>query len=98
MRRSDFFNSLLGELALGNLRRRQTVLGDLSNLPTTTVATETEVLAFIDRNKLFGQGIGYVDAHLLAATQLTPEATLWTRDQRLLRLATSLGLARKPAP
>ena len=88
---------ILGELALGNLRQRQTVLGDLSNLPAAMAATDAEALAFIDRYKLFGQGIGYVDAHLLAATQLTPDATLWTRDQRLHRIATALGLARKPA-
>jgi hypothetical protein len=42
---------------------------------------------------LFGVGIGYVDAHLLAATRLTAAATFWTRDKRLHIVAKRLGLA-----
>lgn len=38
-------------------------------------------------------GIGYVDAHLLAATMLTADATLWTRDKRLAAVAVRLRLA-----
>jgi predicted nucleic acid-binding protein len=37
------------------------------------------------------RGIGYVDAHLLAATALTESARLWTRDKRLSALAAELG-------
>jgi hypothetical protein len=51
------------------------------------------VLHFIDRRALFGLGIGYVDAHLLAAVRLTAGAKLWTRDRRLQAVATQLGLA-----
>ena len=42
---------------------------------------------------LFGLGIGYVDAHLLAATMLTTGAKLWTRDKRLAATAAQHGLA-----
>ena len=35
------------------------------------VAADDEVLRFIDGQALFGRGIGYVDAHLLAAARLT---------------------------
>ncbi len=83
---------VIGELALGNLRDRDTVLDALQNLPQAPVATEGEVLQFIQKNCLYGMGIGYIDAHLLAATRLAPGATLWTRDKRLLTAATSLGL------
>jgi hypothetical protein len=38
-------------------------------------------------------GIGYIDAHLLAAVRLTPGTLLWTRDKRLLEVATKLGVA-----
>jgi hypothetical protein len=39
-----------------------------------------------------GGGGGYIDAHLLVAVQLTPEAVLWTRDKRLLEVAQELGM------
>jgi len=38
-------------------------------------------------------GIGYVDAHLLAAARLTAGSKLWTRDRRLQAVAAQLGLA-----
>ena len=39
-----------------------------------------------------GRGIGFVDVHLLASSALS-EATLWTKDKRLLEVASALGLA-----
>ena len=82
-----------GEVALGNLRERALVLGALRELPQAAVASDDEVLHFIDRQALFGLGIGYVDAHLLAAVQLTAGAKLWTRDKRLQTVAAQLGLS-----
>ena len=82
-----------GELALGDLRRRDAVLSDLRDLPQAVVASDEEVLYYIDHQMLFGRGIGYVDAHLLAATRLTAPAKLWTRDQRLQAVAVALSLA-----
>lgn len=84
---------ITGELALGNLGNRQAVLISLQNLPQSTVATETEVLLLIDEKHLFGMGIGYIDAHLLAAVLLTPGSVLWTRDKRLTSASTRLGIA-----
>jgi predicted nucleic acid-binding protein len=83
-----------GELALGRLSHRREILGLLHNLPQATVATDVEVLTLIDNQQLFGLGIGYVDAHLLAATMLTTGACLWTRDKRLATVAARHGLAR----
>jgi predicted nucleic acid-binding protein len=83
---------IIGEIALGHLKPRDVVLRTLENLPKAVVASEPEVLAFIDAHKLFGLGIGYVDVHLLAATKLTANATLWTRDKRLDAIASRLGL------
>jgi predicted nucleic acid-binding protein len=82
---------VIGELALGNLRQREIVLSALSDLPRASVATDAEVLHFIDRHALFGRGIGY--AHLLAAARLTAGAELWTNDTRLHGVAVQLGLA-----
>jgi predicted nucleic acid-binding protein len=84
---------VIGELALGNLRQREVVLEALSDLPRASVATDGEVLHFIGQHALFGLGIGYVDAHLLAAVQLTVGAKLWTKDKRLRGAAVELGLA-----
>ena len=82
-----------GEIALGSLRRRDAILGELRDLPQAVVATETEVLDLIERRALFGRGIGYVDVHLVAAVRLTADAKLWTADRRLQTVAAELGLA-----
>lgn len=83
---------VIGELALGRLRQRDLVLALLRELPQATVAEDREVLEIIDRERLYGSGIGYVDTHLVAATRLTPDARLWTRDKRLHAAAAKLGL------
>jgi predicted nucleic acid-binding protein len=84
---------IVGELALGNLRQREVILDALSNLPRANIATDAEVMGFIDRHALFGRGIGYIDTHLLAAARLTPEATFWTTDKRLRDIAVQFDLA-----
>jgi hypothetical protein len=84
---------VLGELACGNIRNRRETLDLLAQLPPAREATHDEVMAMIERRQLMGRGIGYVDAHLLASTALTPWTRLWTRDNRLARIATTLGLS-----
>jgi predicted nucleic acid-binding protein len=86
---------IIGELALGNLRQRRVILASLQDLPQANLATDQEVLHFIELHALAGHGIGYVDAHLLASTRLTTGSSLLTRDKRLLRVAERLGLAGK---
>lgn len=87
---------VVGELALGSLKQRASILQSLQNLPAATAATDAEVLTFIATHTLHGMGIGYVDAHLLAATKLTPGSQLWTLDKRLLAAALQLHLAFSP--
>lgn len=84
-----------GELALGYLSRRGEILRLLHNLPQATVATDVEVLTLIDNQHLVGSGLGYVDAHLLAATMMTTRSRLWTRDKRLAAVAAQHGLAQQ---
>lgn len=81
-----------GELALGHLSQRHEILGLLSSLPQAEVATPAEILIFVERHRLQGLGIGYVDAQLLAATRLTPDTRLWTDDKRLAAAGSRLGL------
>ena len=84
---------ITGEIALGSLRQRDAVLGSLSDLPQATLASDDEVLMLIEREKLYGIGIGYVDAHLLAAARLTAGTLIWTRDRRLRQASVRLGLS-----
>ncbi len=83
---------VIGELALGNLKQRDVILSSLWGLPGALVATDEEVHGFIDQHALFGLGIGYIDAHLLAAASLTLGAQLWTRDKRLRAAAARVGV------
>lgn len=83
---------VLGELACGTLHSRAEVLELLGQLPSVPVATDAEVLGFIDRRAVWGRGIGWVDAHLLAATALAVPVRLWTHDKRLAVVAEELGL------
>jgi predicted nucleic acid-binding protein len=82
---------VIGELALGNFRQRDLVIGALRDLPQATIATDQEVLSLIEGRRLFGLGIGYVDAHLLAAIRLTPGCALWTHNKRLQDVAAELA-------
>ena len=84
---------IIGELLLGRVPRIAEMIDDLNILPKAVVASTDEILRFISNRKLPGSGIGYVDAHLLAAATLTPETSVWTRDKRLLAAAQSLSLA-----
>ena len=82
---------VVGELACGNLKSRSVVLALLADLPSASVASEAEVLGFIQAQSLFGLGIGYVDVHLCASAKLNG-VQLWTRDKRLQAVAEQLGL------
>lgn len=84
---------VIGEIACGSLRDRESVLELLQDLPAAVVADGDEVLQFIDRHVLHGKGIGYVDVHLLASVALTEGARVWTRDLKLRRVAAALGCA-----
>ena len=84
---------VVGELACGNLRNRQEVLTLLGNLPEVTVAAHDDVLFFIERYRLMGRGIGYVDIHLLVAAALSEPTRLWTRDKQIMNAAADLNLA-----
>jgi predicted nucleic acid-binding protein len=87
---------VVGELATGSLRQREIILHALRGLPRATVADDSEVLDFIERETLFGSGLGYIDVHLLAAVRLTSGALLWTRDKRLQAVARRMAIAARP--
>lgn len=84
---------VMGEIACGTPPAREQTLADLAALETAKVAHVQELMAFIERERLYGLGCGLVDLGLLASVRLTPGAQLWTRDQRLAALAERLGVA-----
>ena len=81
-----------GELACGNLKNRLAVLSDLQNLPEAKLASNPEVLQLVESRKLWGRGLGWIDAHLLAAAMLS-NCRLWTLDKRLRQVATEIGVS-----
>ena len=82
---------VIGELACGSLRARREILALLAALPSLETASNDAVLEFIERQRLSGKGLGWVDLHLLAACARARVA-LWTLDKRLGRSAAALGL------
>lgn len=85
------------ELACGTPPEpRQQTLGYIGLLQTANQISLTELVEFIEREKLYGQGCGLVDMALLASTLITPGARLWTLDKRLADLAERFAVAYSP--
>ena len=82
---------VIGELACRNLHRRSEILSLLGALPQADLADHSEVMTFIETNRLMGRGIGWVDVHLLCSARLTG-APFWTLDRRLAEVARSIGV------
>jgi len=82
---------ILGELACGNLNNRSEILSLLRSLPSAIEAEHEEVMKFIERHRLMGIGLGYIDVHLLASAVLTM-TPIWTLDKRLNRVSERLGI------
>ena len=83
---------VLGEISLGNLPKREAVLTILGGVPEASIASTGEAQRFIERHKIAGSGVGYVDVHLIASC-LIDSATLWTRDKRLYAVADCIGVS-----
>ena len=86
---------IIGELACGSMVNRREILRLLDALPGVVAAEHTEVLRLLEVKRLYGQGVGWVDAHLLASAMIS-QSLVWTSDKRLHRVAESLGVAYRP--
>ncbi len=82
---------ILSELACGNFKNRNLIISYLKSLPVVSIISDNEYYSFIDQNKLFGIGLGFVDVHILAATILS-RTLLFTRDKTLLVRAQLAGV------
>lgn len=82
---------IIGEIALGHLKKRDETAALLGELPALAVADHDQALHFAGRQGLAGSGIGWVDAHLLCAASAGGVA-IWTHDRHLRKQAARLGL------
>lgn len=82
---------VVGELSCGNVHDRATVLSNLNALPFAKLASHSEVMQLMEARKLYGLGLGWIDAHLLASALLS-NCLLWTFDKRLSKVAIALSL------
>lgn len=87
---------VIGELACGNLPNRTATLTRLKRLPMSPIASDDTVLSLIERHRLMGRGIGYIDVHLLASAAMADSVLLWTLDRRLRDAAAELSIAYNP--
>ncbi|MCW2475029.1 type II toxin-antitoxin system VapC family toxin [Candidatus Symbiopectobacterium sp. NZEC151] len=88
---------ILAEIACGTPPApRVRTLGDLGLLSLSHQATISEVMAFIENEKLYDLGCGLVDITLLASTLITQGARLWTLNKRLETLAKRLNVSYQP--
>lgn len=88
---------VLGELACGTPPARAQTLADLDRLQQTQQASLREVMAFVERERIYGLGCGLVDIVLLASTLMTSGAELWTQDKRLGSFAERFGVLHRPS-
>ncbi|MEY2340524.1 type II toxin-antitoxin system VapC family toxin [Acidithiobacillus sp. IBUN Pt1247-S3] len=87
---------IIGEIACGTPPYRKKTLADLQTLQPSQQASVHEVIDFIEREQLFGQGCGLIDLQLLASTLMTPDIVLWTLDKRLSTLAERFAINYSP--
>ncbi len=82
---------VIGELACGNLSNRGLFLASMRELPSAVAATHDETLRFVGDRKLWANGIGWIDAQLMASALIT-HCRLWTLDENLNRASDQIGV------
>lgn len=87
----DVHPFVIGELASGHLKPRHELTLLLCRLPSVPTVDHEEALEFLERHRLHGRGVGWLEVHLLASTMLADTA-LWTRDRRMATLARELKI------
>ena len=83
---------VVGELAMGCLKDRAQTLWSLSRLGRPPLASAAETHQMVEARRLWGRGIQWTDARLLASVVIGG-AKLWTTDKNLLEIAGEMGLA-----
>ena len=81
-----------GELLIGDRGGRATLLAEYSVIRSARTVPHAEVKELVKHRRLYGTGIGWIDAHLLASV-LVERSALWTADKPLLEISRSIGVA-----
>ena len=84
--------SIITELALGNLKDRSVFLKALERLMIVRNVDDNGVRHLVEEQRLWGRGLSVVDAALLASVVVTPGVSLWTRDKCLRQAARDVGV------
>ena len=84
--------SVITELALGNLKNRSFFLKMLERLMIVRNVDDQGVRHLVEERRLGGRRLSAVDAALLASVVVTPGVSLWTRDKRLRQAARDVGV------
>ena len=84
-----------GELLIGDAGGRTRFLAAYAEIRRAGTIPHAEVMELVRTRKLQGRGIGWIDAHLLAAT-LVERGQLWTADASLADVAAELRITYTP--
>lgn len=80
------------ELACGNFKNRNKLLGDLKLIPSIDPVGLHETKYFLERHSLYGLGLGLVDINILATCKKN-HLYVYTHDLALKKQAKKLGLS-----
>lgn len=81
-----------GELLIGDDGGRTKLLTSYALMHQAQTIPHAEVVQFARERRLLGMGIGWIDAHLLAAA-IVGGHELWTADLRFAQTAKKLSVA-----
>jgi predicted nucleic acid-binding protein len=83
---------VVGELAMGSLKDRPQTLWSLSKLGRPPIATDAETHQMVEARRLWGRGIQWNDARILASAVIGG-VKLWTVDFKLADIAREMGVS-----
>ena len=86
-----------GEILAGNPLRRELLSFALRKLPRIEPVEEDAFHDFLEAERLWGTGLGFVDIHLVAAAAGVGQTMIWTNDRRMLNQTGRMNLAYRPA-
>jgi predicted nucleic acid-binding protein len=84
-----------GELHIGDCGGRNKQLSGYEHLHQARTLPHREVVEFVRVRGLYGRGLSWIDAHLLASA-IAERLQLWTADERFAVAAAELGVAYSP--
>ena len=87
---------IYGELLIGDRGGRHQLLAAYKQMIQSPTVPHWEVVTFVERRRLHGSGIGWIDVHILASAMVS-RAELWTADPRLSNIANEFGVGYRTA-